>query len=402
MKNEIFTEELRQEFYYPSNVFSKSNYLIQARYNYTLLCNQLLAISLLKAKKDGNSYSAKFSVMEVRNLLKKNYKDFYSHIKSSADKMTETKICIEDPDRGIFEYHQLIPTFRYDNGECEVFFNPQLNGIVGNLTSNFVVLNIKTLAELDSVNSFRLYETLKSKSYYPKNYKGEKNGKYIIEYSLAELRVMLNAIDINRKEIAELLKNKENIDYDNILKYATKLYEEEKDKDIPTKDKYKAPKWKEFKDFRKQCLEPAIEEINEKTELSVGYETIKINKSVKDIIFYVTDKSYETKSVEAEVKMFDTDELIDQVIDIIDEKISIKDIKRLLTESDNDVEKIKKAYTISKTQNVDNLVAFLISAIRNGYEEPVSKKKSGATDKFCDFEQRVYENDELEKIMGVI
>lgn len=402
MKNELFTEELRQEFYYPSNVFSKSNYLIQARYNYTLLCNQLLAISLLKAKKDGNSYSAKFSVMEVRNLLKKNYKDFYSHIKTSADKMTETKICIEDPDRGIFEYHQLIPTFRYDNGECEVFFNPQLNGIVGNLTSNFVVLNIQTLAELDSVNSFRLYETLKSKAYYPKNYKGDKNGKYIIEYSLAELRVMLNAIDINRKEIAELLKNKENIDYENILKYATKLYEEEKDKDIPTKDKYKAPKWKEFKDFRKQCLEPAIEEINEKTELFVGYETIKVNKSVKDIVFYVTDKSYESKTSVVSNTDIDTDDLIDQVIDLIDEKISIKDIKQLLTVSDNDITKIEKAYTISKSQNVDNLVAFLISAIKNGYEEPVSRKKQATAGSFGDFSQRIYANDDLEQIMGVI
>jgi len=390
-----------QEYYYPQ-VFSKSNYLIQARYDYTLLCNQTLAVSLQKAVKEGDEYVARFSVKEVKDLLQKNYKDFYNQMHKTADKMSATRICIEDPKKGRFEFHQLIPTFIYDNGNCEVHFNSQLNHIVGNLTSNFTSFNLTTLTHLDTLPGYRLYETIKSDCYYPKFYKGEKTGKYTIKYSVSELKVMLNAVDINHPDVAALLKDKENINYDRIIETAQSLYERDKDRDIPTKDKYRAPKWQQYRDFKRQVIVPAIKEINEKTELFIELgESGKRN--IKEVVFFVTDNSY-AKSAEEEVlvedREFDEDDFIDEIKDLIrfnGESLKTKELRKIAQEANYKKDAIFKAYdAVMHMGDIDSPMGAMIVAIREKWEPSKAAKgsKSGKMT-FTNYEQRNYDYDSM-------
>jgi len=397
--NEI---DKKQEYYYPQ-VFSKSNYLIQARFDYTLLCNQTLAVSLQKAVKEGDEYVARFSVKEVKDLLQKNYKDFYNQMKKAADKMSSTRICIEDPQKGKFEFHQLIPTFVYDNGNCEVHFNSQLNHIVGNLTTNFTSFNLTTLTHLDTLPGYRLYETIKSDCYYPKFYKGEKTGKYTIKYSVSELKVMLNAVDINHPEIASLLKDRENINYDLIIEKAQELYEKDKDKDIPTKDKYRAPKWQQYRDFKRQVIVPAIEEINKKTELEIELgENGKRN--IKEIVFYVTDTSFasniKTDDIIVEEKEFDEDDFIDEIHSVLlfnKEPFKIKELRTIAKEADFDKETILKAYeVVNQMGTIENPVGAMIAAIKNKWEVSTPATGNKKSD-FSHFEQRGYDYDQMAK-----
>lgn len=380
-----------------ATTFNKSDCLIMARFDYSLICNQILSVALSKVKKINNEYSAKFTVMEIENLVQKKYKGMYDTVKQCADRMSDTKICIEDPETGKFEFHQLIPTFTYNKGNCEIIFNTRFNDVIENLAGSWTAFNLETLGSLDSVNSFRLYETLKSKAYYPKWYKGVRNGKYRVEFTISELRVMLNAVDISRKEIKELMRNKESIDYDLVIKVANEIAEKEANDDkIKKIDKFRAPKWEKYNIFNRDVLKPSIEEINKKTEYRITYETDK-KRNATSVIFYIEDLDY--KGIKDEIidiepeQTIDIDDLIDEVRDFIDVNVSTKDVRSLLLIADNNIDKVKKAYAVVKDKKYDDFMAYMIKAIKEDWEPPIksNKKKSEHG-----FEGRDYDWDEIE------
>lgn len=51
-----------------------------------------------------------------------------------------------------------------------------------------------------------------------------------------------------------------------------------------------ADKYKQFKEFKRSLLIPAIEEINKYTDLEVGFRVIKQGKAIKDIFFSIEEK----------------------------------------------------------------------------------------------------------------
>lgn len=82
--------------------------------------------------------------------------------------------------------------------------------------------------------------------------------------------------------------------------YSQKLYEhfcswKNKGKWDPSieglKTSLDAENYKTYKDFRVRCLEPAIAEINEKSELSVSWSAVKTGRAVTDIVFHIETKN---------------------------------------------------------------------------------------------------------------
>lgn len=65
--------------------------------------------------------------------------------------------------------------------------------------------------------------------------------------------------------------------------------------------------YKDFKDFRKRVLEPAVAEINGFTDIKIAWEPIKEGKKVSRIVFYMADK---TRSA-----LLETDRTIHDVLD---------------------------------------------------------------------------------------
>ena len=91
------------------------------------------------------------------------------------------------------------------------------------------------------------------------------------------------------------------------------------------------------------------------------------------------------------------DEFIDNLADYIEERLKVKDLRSIAEASQYDVETVKSAYELLKSQknDVDNVVAWLIAAIQGKWydNEPVQRNSAGT---FLNFESRDLKEDELE------
>ena len=90
--------------------------------------------------------------------------------------------------------------------------------------------------------------------------------------------------------------------------------------------------------------------------------------------------------------------------ELFEEKISKKYIKKIIENAENNIEKIKRIYEYSKTQNIENLVGFMLKMVQgDNFIEPVEgrKLKKETNLRFNDFRQREYDYDNLEmKLLG--
>ena len=213
------------------------------------------------------------------------------------------------------------------------------------------------------------------------------------EYSLSELRLQLGYVDLNQPEIQ---------------KEGLKVH--------PDADKIsnleKKPKYRRFNDFYKRVLEPGIKEVNSISDIYIdSIEKIcSAHGKVDGAVFRIQmNKDYYVKHNEeikkdpaaassSELTEDQIDEFIDEMRIIISEDLKTKDLKTIAKESGYDMEKIKKAYEIAeKTGNIDNLVGWMISAIKKEYSSPTSKKKKIRANSFNNFKSRNYDYDALTK-----
>ena len=86
----------------------------------------------------------------------------------------------------------------------------------------------------------------------------------------------------------------------------------------------------------------------------------------------------------------------------IKEELSINDYRQLLECANYNKDKVLEKYKLSKkVKNIDNLMAWMLSAIKNDYktvETKADKKEQKETNKFNDFEQRNYSDEQLEEL----
>ena len=75
--------------------------------------------------------------------------------------------------------------------------------------------------------------------------------------------------------------------------------------------------------------------------------------------------------------VIDSMEVMDQIQDIIDQKIKFSEIRAIAEAADYDIDKVKAAYDLSKkAKNIDNFVGWMISAIKNDYKAAGSGNSS--------------------------
>ena len=259
------------------------------------------------------------------------------------------------------------------------------------LKANYTTFRLEETLSLKSIYSFRIYELLKSE-YDKMDYIEKKKGlpaqePYVVQMHLTDLKLKLGIIDHTLdKEISAALK-KANPDYDKIEELASNSDKESR-------------KFKEYSDLKKNAIVRAQKELKEKTDIYFEFEPIRSGRGGKtqEIRFKVYNKNprkdeSENKELNAEEK----ENIIDEISEIIDEKIKPKECKMIAEVSNYDIDKVRKAYEISKTQkNIDNIVGWMTTAIRENYEMPVEKKKSQKSAWSGQFEQREIDFDELE------
>ena len=166
----------------------------------------------------------------------------------------------------------------------------------------------------------------------------------------------------------------------------------------------------------KRALDTAVEEINTITDIYVEYNNIINNKTgkIEKIAFNVIDKS-SLKNIKVDLDNNEQDkqlkenipsenEIFELVFElkIVINELKATDVRQLLICANYDKNKVLEKYELAKkVKNIDNLMAWMLSAIKNDYktvETKADKKEQKETNKFNDFEQRNYSDEQLEEL----
>lgn len=382
---------------YKDNKYSKSNYLISAKYASSLLENKITAISLAKIQKkeyieDKNGrIVCNMTANELRKLLNANAGSFYSQLEPVAINMTSRTIGFSDPNKngGVFDYISVVDRARYENGVFSIFYNSDVKEYLSDFKANFTVLELPTMLKFKNVYSFRLYELLSSKSYYRKGIPKElKTQIFKIEFNLSELKLNMGVVNAELDAVRKELNNKQAPNYD-------KAVEKSPEKKFNT--------WYEFK---RGVLDVAIKEINTKTDMKVTFSPLKGGRGAKvygvEFIVDLTGKNVEAieNILIPNAEMTDDDKL-DFIIEVkmLLKNFSTKDVRAICKASGYNFEKIDRAYELLKKQNnIENVTGWMLSCLKQGYEYH-SEDRSGSKkmNSFNNFHQRSYDFDELEK-----
>lgn len=374
--------------------FTKSNFLISCKFKSSLLENKLMVIALsraneLKKDPDNGILYQQIKVSEIKKEIGCSGGSFYANLASAAESMTSKTIGAFDPENQMFDYMSIIIRAHCENGIFTIEYNPRITKYIQNIKQNFTSLSKKIMLSFRSVYAFRIYEVLRSKSYYGKNDTRTDNDVFEIPFLLSELKLQIGVVNSNLDKVRNILNKSKNPDYDHAV-------EASPEKVFVT--------WSEFK---RKALDPAIKEINEKTDMEVTYDTEKTGRGgkVHKVIFYVKYKKVDIIEPEEDtddmpvLTQEQKDEIVDTVSDLIEESIKTKDIRSICEAANYDMEKVKVAYAVLKaSSSVESVVGFMISAIKNEYKLPVAAEKRETKNKFNNFPQRNYSKEEFDEI----
>ena len=382
---EVITNEEVVSYESLDDSFKKAILLIESKYKASLVELKILDIVLARIQhkkyvttdeKDGSTVCS-IKASELRNMLGNKSGSFYTQLKPVAVSMAATTIGFEDNENERFVF---LPLFTY--------INP---------STKFTILDLPLVLKFKNKYTLKLHELLYSCCYTKKKIGNAKlmpqksDGKHFkVEVGINELKFTLGVVDSSTKQVKKILSGQSHPDYDKAMKYST-----EKSYDNWT-------------DFKRRIVNVAVAEINNTPEcgMTVSYEPVKSGKGGKvyGIAFYVElNGGKEKKKIEEkkeQASMLSEDEMFEmhiQVKELIKESVSIKDIRSICEAAKYDIEKIETAYHIAELAgHIDNLVGFMIKAIKEGYAAPVKKEKKN---QFNNFEQRQYDFDEYEKVL---
>ncbi len=393
--------------------YQKSNSLINAKGTTSLLAQKIFAVGIQQAKLEeetGQLVTTLYGT-DLKKVFGIRGGSFYNHIKELVEpvkgkaSLLDWRIIYTDDTSEEIEALNVVTDCNFKDGILQMRYNSKITNEIYQLKENYTQFSLEETIPLKSIYSYRLYEILKSE-FDKQSYVAHKNGEnlnnekpYILVVNLVDLKLRLGIIDPNEnREIINALK-KSNVDYDYIEKLSNEGPKGSKKGSSESGDK---SKFSDYSNFRKFALDKAKAELEEKTSIRFEYEPVKQGKGgkVQSIRFFIYGKK-NTKIVEEKIKVLtpeEKEEFLDEVSDIIEEKLKVRDLKAIAEASGYNLDKVKKAYDVLCNVNggVDNVTGFMIKAIKEGYEASVSRKNAKATS-FNMFEQNTYDFKELEE-----
>lgn len=370
-------------------IIKKANQLITGKHKINAIEQKIFNLSLAKVKFDNKLGRpvAELTVKEMRDILDCKGNSIYRHIQNLSHTLRDRTIIINNMENDEYLMIGLINIVEYKNGVMKLKFEPECTDLVLNLKSNYTKLDLSLYKKLNNIYAMRLYEIFKSKIY-------KTEDSLSLTYGINNLKLTIGMIQINDEihkaiikgdDIEEVIENCDGVD-----------------------------SLKDSSNFRR-ALNTAIDEINDITDIYVEYELIKKGKGgkIRAICFTITDKSklkkIKVKSDDIKPQEKDDtpsgDEIIALMFELkmeIKEELSINDYRQLLECANYDKNKVLEKYELAKkVKNIDNLMAWMLSAIKNDYktvETKADKKEQKETNKFNDFEQRNYSDEQLEEL----
>ena len=351
---------VRGEYLNKSNsvtTIKKSNVLISGKYNSSILENKLLTLGLLKAEEEDGRIISRISTRELKEYLcqgnKKVNGSFYTQIKIAADEMIDRKIFIEDRENNRFVIMGLIGVVKYENNILEIKFEPDMTEYIMNVKSNYTNLSIPILMSFKKNYSYRLYEILKSGLYDKnRNWVNSDKEEFRIDFDLAELKMSLGVVDMSERDVKHELRRGK-LDLETIVS-----------------DVSKNKKFDSWSNFKFCVIDPAINEINEKSDINLHYTLNRGGNGgkVSGISFYICKKTpvlTETTISKTSTPASDEiEEMVNRVMNHIEEPITKENAKAFLKAAKWDIQRVYDVYEMAnKQENIDNFVGWMISVL---------------------------------------
>ena len=364
----------------------KSNNMVTAKYQSSLLENQVMAIALTRIEVNNNDSKQPLVAKLYPGELKKLIVDpdhIYRSLKNISSTMTGRRVIIEDG-RGNFNAFAMITNAKYENGVFEVRFNDELKRDILGLEGNYTTLELSILSSFRRNSSFRLYELLKKEMY-----KMATKNCVVVEYNIAELKFMLGLIDsdsdIIKDEIASYKRAGQPIDWDSIYEKAASVSINTTDKNGNPKVEY-LTKYNDWRDFQKCVLKVAQEELEEKSNIRFEYKPIRLGRKIKRIEFTLyRNKPSNASDLEAKSKIINDNKVNNTYVQeelttlqfsaLFDDyvghnELTKEDIEVLLQKADYNEEVVRQAIEQADIQdNINNYMGWIIRCIENGYNE---------------------------------
>lgn len=381
--------------------YSKSNALVNAKGKTSLLGQKLFAVGVQQVGRNeetGRLESVMYGT-ELRAIFGNNSGSFYEQIKELVEpikgkpSLMDWRVVYTDDTTKTIEAINVITDCKFENGILTLRYNDSIENQIIELKKGYTVYSLEETIPLKSLYSFRIYEILKAE-YDLQAHRARKMGMtvdsnkvFVLEMELTDLKLRLGIIDptIN-KNILKAIK-KTNPDYD----YIEELSKEQTD----------SVKYIKYSNFKRLALDRAQKELSEKTHLSFDYEEIKNGRGGKvvGIRFYIKfRKDDSVTEIKGELADDEKDNALEEIMDIIDEKLKLREYKSIAEAAGYDVELVRKQYNAIQNKGTDikNLVGYLIEAVKEDYEEP-SAKKAKRSNSFNNFKQNTYDFNELEE-----
>ena len=376
-----------EDFYSNNDTYVRSNFMISSKYRSTLFSNRLMAISLSRldhAKESSDGYlTVTVKGKDIQNMLDVKSNNFFKELSKTAQGMTGQTIGWSNPETQEFEYIAVVTKATFKDGEFTVDFHKDIKHFLKDLKNSYTKLSLSVMLSFKSTYSFRLYELLRSKAYYKK---GDERGDNLfkIEFDTNELRLDLGVVNAEIESVRRVLNGKRGSD--------PEMWE----KAVAASPEKTYSSWKDFKRF---VLDKAVAEINDKPETGLYIHKMEPKKAgrggkVYGVTFYVEKNAASKKKKEAAVELNEVNELdlLDEIREIVP-GIKNTEAQKIGQAASWNLNLIREKYEIARTQNVNNLVGWLIEAIKGDYQKPIKKGK------IIDpgFTQREYDYDALQK-----
>lgn len=219
----------------------QNNSLVMGNYDMTTMEQKLFLIMLSTIKKDDSTVKiTSFRVVDIADIMQITPQVLYRDLKKICKSIMSKVVEIKKPN-GDWDMFNIISKAEYKNkkGLITLTINKQAEPYLLQLKELFTTFKLENALNMDGKYAIRVYQQAKSNVY---------KGEYIIK------------IDEFKKQ----------------LKLTQKSY-------------------KEYSNIKLKVLLPAIKEINEKTDINLDVEEIKVGRKVEALRFITSNKNNKQK-----------------------------------------------------------------------------------------------------------
>lgn len=374
--------------------YAKSNDLIMAKYGANLAMNKIMSLAIRRAEKiiDPDTKQPRLvAKMKAGEFIDGNDGQKYVKIREAAKKLRQMEIFLEDREAKKFIMISIVSALEYEYGTGAItcYFEPKIEKYITNLKSQYTVFAWSIVKDFKSNMAFRLYEQLKRQCYTSKYARNKDAEYYMISYSVAELKFDLGLIDLNhkliRKAFDDASRKNTKIDYEALVDELEREDEENKEARKAANDSRKVKrnsKFPAFYDLKRRVLDPAIEEINEISDIQIDNMTTQAaggakKRKIDTVTFFVKLKDSSQQKSAKNPSHVECDEqkiieMMNRMDDWLYQPITVSGKKAILEAAGYDIDIVEaKIQLMNKQKGVENPTAWLIAAIKNDYQDNV-------------------------------